>query len=222
MSQFTKIQESHGDKKAVVYLTLNAWAKMVFLINEFDSEVAWHGVAHRMREVSGEAATDGVVSEYIITDIVIYPQTVSSVFVDMDTEKYAKWLVENDDDVRFKHLFMQGHSHVKMPTTPSSVDLKHQEEILEMMGDGDFYIFMIWNKWLSCNVRIYDMECNTLYENCDVAVKIFGGEAYEEFIKNAKDVVVDKGEVAIQKDKRPRVWVGRSLGVADEDDALEH
>ena len=43
------------------------------------------------------------------------------------------------------HLYA-GHSHVNMGTSPSSVDLNHQEEILRMLGDNDFYIFMIWNK----------------------------------------------------------------------------
>ena len=50
---FTKTFSS-GDRKAKVFFTPPAWAKMVILINEFDKEVAWHGVAHRMGEVEGE------------------------------------------------------------------------------------------------------------------------------------------------------------------------
>ena len=52
---FTKTFSS-GDRKAKVFFTPPAWAKMVILINEFDKEVAWHGVAHRLGEAEGEAA----------------------------------------------------------------------------------------------------------------------------------------------------------------------
>lgn len=189
---FTKVFSS-GNKKATVYFTAEAWAKMVILIKEFDKEVAWHGVAHRMGEVEGETALDENAKEYVITDIVVYPQTVTSATVEMDTEKYAEWLMENVEDERFNHLFMQGHSHVNMATTPSSVDLNHQEEILGMMGDQDFYIFMIWNKSFSSNIKVYEMAENTLYENGDVTVKMLdSGESLSEFLQGAKSMVQSK------------------------------
>lgn len=189
---FTKVF-SGGDKKAVVYFTAAAWAKMVLLIKEFDKEVAWHGVAHRMGDVEGELPLDANAKEYVITDIVVYPQTVAAASVEMDTEKYAEWLMKNADDERFNHLFMQGHSHVNMATTPSSVDLNHQEEILGMMGEKDFYIFMIWNKSFSSNVKVYDMEENTLYETGDVTVKLLDeDDSLDEFLKEAKSMVENR------------------------------
>lgn len=182
-----------GNKKAVVYFTAAAWAKMVILIKEFDKEVAWHGVAHRMGEAEGEAPLNADAREYVITDIVVYPQTVSAAAVEMDTEKYAEWLMKNADDKRFNHLFMQGHSHVNMAPTPSSVDLNHQEEILEMMGEHDFYIFMIWNKSFASNIKIYDMDVNTLYENSDVTVKLLDeDDSLDEFLKGAKSMVENR------------------------------
>lgn len=189
---YTKVF-SGGDQKAVVYFAATAWAKMVLLIKDFDKEVAWHGVAHRMGEVEGEIPPNAGAREYVITDIVVYPQTVSSATVEMDTEKYAKWLMENDDDERFNHLFMQGHSHVNMPPTPSSVDLNHQEGILEMLGEHDFYIFMIWNKSFASNIKIYDMDVNTLYESGDVTVKLLDeDDSLDEFLKDAKSMVEDR------------------------------
>ena len=131
---FTKVF-SIADNKATVYFTGEAWAKMVMLLKEFDKEVAWHGVAHR-----GE---DDSRNEYIISDIMVYPQTVTGASVEMDTEKYAMWLMENADDARFDNIHMQGHSHVNMPTSPSSVDLNHQEEILNMLVNshaGTFFM----------------------------------------------------------------------------------
>lgn len=189
---FTKVFSS-GEKKAIVYFTAAAWAKMVLLIKEFDKEVAWHGVAHRMGEVEGETPLDAKAKEYVITDIVVYPQTVSASTVEMDTEKYAEWLMKNADDERFNHLFMQGHSHVNMAPNPSSVDLNHQEEILGMMGDNDFYIFMIWNKSFSSNLKVYDMAENTLYENGDVTVKLLDeDDSLDEFLKTAKSMVQNR------------------------------
>lgn len=173
------------DRKAIIYFTGEAWTKMVMLIKEFDKEVAWHGVAHRGEDESKD--------EYIITDIIVYPQEVSGTTVEMDTEKYAMWLMENAEDERFNNIHMQGHSHVNMGTTPSSVDLNHQEEILNMLGDEDFYIFMIWNKSFSSTNKIYDLKKNVLFEDKDVTVKIIGGvEDLDAFIKAAKDMVKTK------------------------------
>lgn len=174
-----------GDRKAIVYFTAEAWAKMVMLIKEFDKEVAWHGIAKR--------ADDETKDEYIITDIVVYPQEVTGATVEMDTEKYAVWLMENDEDERFSNIHMQGHSHVNMAPNPSSVDLTHQEEILNMLGDDDFYIFMIWNKSFTSNTKVYDMRKNVLFENADVTIKLIGAvEDLDEFLKNAKDMVKPK------------------------------
>jgi len=174
-----------ADKKAVVYFTPEAWAKMVMLINEFDKEVAWHGVASRAEDESKD--------EYIISDILVYPQEVSGASVEMDTGKYATWLMENVEDERFNNIHMQGHSHVKMSTSPSGVDLSHQEEILNMLGDEDFYIFMIWNKSFVSTNKVYDLKKNILFEDKDVTVKIFGGtEDLDAFLKSAKEMVKTK------------------------------
>lgn len=174
-----------ADRKATIYFTAEAWTKMVLLIKDFDKEVAWHGVARR--------ADDENVDEYIISDILVYPQEVSGATVEMDTEKYALWLMENADDERFDNIHMQGHSHVNMPVSASAVDINHQEEILEMLGDEDFYIFMIWNKSFVCNNKIYDLKKNVLFENADVTVKLIGGsEDLDTFLQQAKDLVKTK------------------------------
>lgn len=184
---FTKVF-SIADKKATVYFTGEAWTKMVMLLKEFDKEVAWHGVARRGDDESKD--------EYIISDIMVYPQTVTGASVEMDTEKYAVWLMENAEDERFDNIHMQGHSHVNMPTSPSSVDLNHQEEILNMLGDEDFYIFMIWNKSFTSTNKVYDLKKNILFEDRDITVKIIGGiEDLDTFVKAAKDMVKSKAYV---------------------------
>lgn len=177
---FTK---SFSDTKqtAKVYFTPLAWTKMYALLREFSSEVAWHGVADRYG--------DDEKNEYIISDILVYPQTVSGTNVEMDEEEYAKWIMENGDDERFFSIRMQGHSHVNMATSPSSVDLQHQADILTQVPEDGFYIFMIYNKRLEKTVKIYDMKKNIMFEDKDITVSLVGSEGLDEFIKEAKAIV---------------------------------
>lgn len=182
---FTKSFSYKDDKrKATVYFTPEAWAKMVILIQEFDKEVAWHGVASRFED----ADTD----EYMISDILVYPQEVTGVTVNTDQEKYQMWLMQQDDEV-FNNIRMQGHSHVNMSVSPSGVDLTHQEKILDQLDDDMFYIFMIWNKSFKHHTKIYDMRKNVLFETSDVDVKILdGGIGLNEFISDAKEMVKNR------------------------------
>lgn len=171
------------DRKATIRYTKDAWDKQSRILKEFGKEVAWHGVAFR-----DEKEED----VYHITDIIVYPQTVTSTTVEMDTEAYAMWLAENYEDERFNSLFMQAHSHVQMSTSPSATDLSHQEEILAMLKDDGFYIFMIWNKSLSKTIKIYDMKKNVLFEDKDITVVIDGDDELDIFIEQAKKMVEDK------------------------------
>lgn len=171
-----------NEEKAKILFTPTAYAKMVSLLMAFESEVAWHGVGERMDEKT-----------FVISDILVYPQTVTGTTVDMDTEKYAMWLMENDEDDRFNHIIMQGHSHVKMQTSPSSVDKTHQEEILAQLTDDMYYIFMIWNKRLEHTTKIYDLQNNTLYDDNEIEYGIIDSQCdLDEFIKESNKQVVER------------------------------
>lgn len=170
-----------NEEKAKILFTPTAYAKMVSLLMAFESEVAWHGVGERMDEKT-----------FVISDILVYPQTVTGTTVDMDTEKYAMWLMENDEDDRFNHIIMQGHSHVKMQTSPSPVDKTHQEEILAQLTDDMYYIFMIWNKRLEHTTKIYDLQNNTMYEDNEIEYGIMDDQCdLDEFIDEANKQVVE-------------------------------
>lgn len=172
-------------KKTTVYLSEEAWCKMQALVNGFSNEVAWHGVAARVESDD----VDG----YIISDIVVYPQSVTGATVDMDEEGYAMWIIQNDGDERFNQLWMQGHSHVNMATAPSPTDIKHQSDILDQLGDEDFYIFMILNKSGSRWATIFDMKKNVMYENDDITVSVVGwSSGIDEFMKEARSLVKTK------------------------------
>lgn len=171
-----------NEEKAKILFTPTAYAKMVSLLMAFESEVAWHGVGERMDEKT-----------FVISDILVYPQTVTGTTVDMDTEKYALWLMENDEDDRFNHIIMQGHSHVKMQTSPSSVDKTHQEEILKQLTDDMYYIFMIWNKRLEHTTKIYDLQNNTMYDDSEIEYGIIDEQCdLDEFIEEATNQVIER------------------------------
>lgn len=150
-------------RKATVYFTSIAWKKMQALIKECDKEVAWHGVAYR--------SDDPEKDEYLISDIMVYPQEVTGATVTTDQAKYQTWLMSHDDEV-FNNIRMQGHSHVNMGTTPSGVDTSLYERILDQLDDSMFYIFLIYNKRNEKTYKIYDLEKNVLFETADVDVKI--------------------------------------------------
>ena len=172
-----------ADRKAKLYFSEVAWLKMQTLIKEFDKEVAWHGVAFRSEEDN---------DDYYITDIVVYPQEVTGATVNTDQEKYQSWLMELDDDT-FNNMRMQGHSHVNMSTSPSQVDITHQEALLSQVSDDMFYIFVIWNKKGEKTIKIYDFLKNILFETSDITVEIMNGDlGLSEFIANAKERVKDK------------------------------
>lgn len=167
-------------ERAKVLFSPKAWLKQSILLDNCDKEVAWHGVAERVEGVEGNV--------YRITDILVYPQTVTASAVDMDTEQYAKWLQAHDEDERFEKLHMQGHSHVNMGVTPSSVDIAHQMDILQMIGDDSFYIFIIMNKRRERYIRVFDLGKNLIFEQADIDVMIFGmNEFFDELKTNVTE-----------------------------------
>jgi len=168
---------TYKDCSAVVWLTQEAYRKILALVTEFKDEVGWHGVVTRSDN-----------SEFIIEDIFVYPQEVTGSTVSTDQAAYSKWLYELDDDT-FNKIRMQGHSHVSMGVSPSGVDDNHRQKILDQLEPDMFYIFMIWNKSLSVHTLIYDMARNVLYEDKDIAVKLLGDDCMDGFLADAKEKV---------------------------------
>lgn len=170
-----------NSRSAMIYFSEIAWIKMNMIINEFDKEVAWHGVAKR--------GDDAEKDEYYITDILVYPQEVTGATVNTEQEEYQLWLMSHEDDV-FNNIRMQGHSHVNMGTTPSGTDEAFYKKIIDQLGDDMFYIFMIWNKKGEKTIKIYDMAKNMLFETSDCKIEVLDdGIGINEFINEAKTLV---------------------------------
>ena len=167
----------YKDCSAIVWLTQEAYRKIVALVTEFKDEVGWHGSVSR----SGN-------NEFVIEDIFVYPQEVTGSTVNTDQAAYSEWLYELDVDV-FNTIRMQGHSHCNMGVSPSGVDEKHRQGILDQLEPDMFYIFMIWNKSLTVHTLIYDMARNVLYEDKDVSVKLVDDEGMGDFLADAKKKV---------------------------------
>lgn len=169
------------DVRATLKFTERAWFKMQALIMKFDKEVAWHGVVVRGAEEN----------EYVVTDILVYPQTITSTTVVSDDEKYPLWYAMLTDTPEvFNNLRMQGHSHVNMGVTPSGTDLAFYKELLDQVGDDSFYVFVIFNKKGDKTVKIYDFEKNMLFETADVDVSILDEDgSLDQFLKDAGEMV---------------------------------
>lgn len=150
-------------RKATVYFTELAYRKFQALVDGFDNEVAWHGIAYRGQDESKD--------EYFITDILVYPQEVTGSTVTPDQKKYQDWLMSHEDDI-FNNIRMQGHSHVNMGVSPSCVDENWYQSILSQLNDEMFYIFQIWNKKGDKTCKIYDLAKNIMFDTADCEIKI--------------------------------------------------
>lgn len=169
------VQGKDGQKVEVLY-TADAWRKQKALIDGFESEVAWHGIVTRVDTF-----------HYVIEDILVYPQTVTGVTVDMDEVKYGQWTMDIDPEV-LQTMRMQGHSHVNMSCFPSGTDDKHQEDIVQMLGKEEFYIFIIANKRDNVWCCVYDLKENIIFETNDIDVR-YEVDAIEPFMAKAKEMV---------------------------------
>lgn len=174
-----------GPKAKILYTPM-AWLKMQKLIQEFTSEIAWHGLVRR-GEYEGE---------FIVYDILTFEQTVTGSTVTTEDEQQQRFF-ESLTDEQADNMFLQAHSHVNMGVTPSSTDLAHQTKIVRHMSTRrvkKFQIFQIWNKRGEVNSFIYDFADNVYYENKDIIVDILmdDGVLASSFIAAAKAKVVTR------------------------------
>lgn len=191
---------SKVDRKATLHVSTTAYIKMKRLVNKQPDEVGWHGIARR---------GDG--DEYFIDDIMIYPQEVTGSTVTVDQNGYEEWLGALDD-ATFNALRFQGHSHVNMGCTPSSVDKNLYDGILSGLSDDDFYIFAIFNKKSERMINIYDMKKNVLFESQDISMVVdVLGQSLEEFDKVTKECIVKK-PYTVYSQKNPSYGGGYNGG----------
>lgn len=162
-------------EKVKIVFTPIAYLKMTALVDGFSSEIAWHGLVHRLGETHFE-----------IYDILTYPQTVTDATVNTDQKKYNEWH-ESLPDEQFNDLRFQGHSHVNMAVSPSGTDLKNQRRLLSTLSSNAYYIFLIINKSRKWSCRIYDLEKNVCYDEKDCELIVDGN--VQDIVQQAKDML---------------------------------
>lgn len=122
-----------------IKVSRKAYAQMWHLVDMADLEVAWLGV------VIQKANT------YLIDEIFIFDQIVSGASAALDPAGVAsvaeKLLMSNDPDNlrKVNSLFLWGHSHVRMGTSPSGQDENQLEEFGQNQG-VEYMIRLIANK----------------------------------------------------------------------------
>lgn len=147
-------------EKPTIYITSKAYLKMLMYILTTNTEIAWHGTVTRKN------------NSFLISNVYLYPQTITNITVNTDQDTYQTWLAEIEDDNTVNNMRFQGHSHVNMSTSPSGVDTNLYKDILQTLTKEDYYIFTIMNKKLEADWYIYDLKTNTLYENTDINIVV--------------------------------------------------
>lgn len=163
--------------KAKVVLEPTAFSKICLLMYNTDKEIGWHGLITR------DEADPNV---FHVEDVILYPQTVTSVTVETDDAKYGNWVIELPNE-HFDKLRFHGHSHVNMGVTPSGTDLTYYSSLIRQFKDG-FYVFMIINKKMAIFCQVYDFDNNSMYETDEVEV-VVGQDFGSQLSESKKEMV---------------------------------
>lgn len=159
--------------KITVTFYRQAYKKMKRLVHNFNTEIRWQGTVDRVSD-----------TEFVVKDIMVYPQTVTGRTVKINPEKYGEWLCSLPDEI-FSKLRFQGHSHVNMSPTPSGVDHRQMEDTYKTLQGDDFYIHIIVNKSNRYWIQIYDNKSKTIFRNREIEI-VVEDENILDFVEEAK------------------------------------
>lgn len=193
-----RMAEQGTDEPATIIFSKKAFTKIYALVKNYESEVAWQGKVERCKNF------------FIVKDIVVYPQTVTGATVDMNESEYALWLMKNAGNENYVGLNFQGHSHVRMPVTPSGTDIKHQFDIVNnVVNERGFYVFIIVNKFFdNVYTAIYDAGNGIYYGSNCTQVFVAKEECDNQKIKKYKDDVLQEAEACVKKEE---IFCGHEL-----------
>jgi len=154
------LEKPKDEAKPHIKMTATAFYKMRELVCSTNKEIAWHGLVERHQD-----------NQFLIYDILVYPQIVSGATVTTDDDKYSMWNC-NLTDEQVPQLRFQGHSHVDFGVGPSAVDLDYYNDLLKLVPKDDFYIFAIINKRNQQTWFLYNMKTNLIYEEKDLDISV--------------------------------------------------
>lgn len=167
-----------------IYITVAAYQKILTLVKEFNTEVAWHCL------VEHPAGTNS----YLIYDVLVFPQYVTGATANGIDGEYEMWLATLPD-AQFDHCRCHMHSHVNMNTTPSTVDENYYSNLMTQVQD--YYITMILNKRDEYHLRFYDVVNNILYSDKELIVCLEDGTLMSTWFNSVKGVVKEPVRAAV-------------------------
>lgn len=157
-------------------ITADAYTKMYELVKQSPIEIQWHMLVDRNIETN----------TYMITDILLFPQTNSGTSTTTDQNEFAKWQMNLIKDLNFplEKLRGHGHSHVNMGVYSSGIDDAYQRDLITKVEDGDYYVFLVLNKKMEMFALIYDFHNQILFETKDINIEIiYAGEDIKAWCK---------------------------------------
>ena len=178
--------DTKSKDKVFVTFSMKAYIKMRDLVDRYASEVGWFGFIDKISDL-----------EYHITDICVYPQLVTGATVKETNEPW-------DDDMpidQIKRRHFHGHSHVSMNPGPSSTDMKHRDDQLELVKSDSFFFFLITNKSCAWTAALYDLAGNTVYGTDDILldVDLGDGEMLSDFVDSARKMIKTSTPAALKQ-----------------------
>lgn len=159
----------------IVTISSETYIKMNYLIEQYTTEVAWHFLV--------ETHPNNI---YVISDVLIFPQNVTSVTANGTDNEYEVWIASQPDEV-FDKLRGHGHSHVNMGVTPSGVDENYYADLMTHVKD--FYITLIRNKSGANHIRFYDVKNNIVFVDVPLHIIFESGETLENWLAPQRALV---------------------------------
>lgn len=164
--------------KPTILITAEAYVKMLELVNQSSTEISWHGMVKRNNSKN----------IYLLYDILVFPQINSATSTTTNENDFAAWQTELIMDPKFpiEDLRMHGHSHVMMNVFSSGIDDGYQRDLIRKVEDGDYYIFMVFNKKMEIYPMLYDFNQQILFTDKDINIQIITNDNknIKEWCKN--------------------------------------
>lgn len=122
-------------------------------------------VKHSQKEVGWLCSVDVKDNVYTLTDVYLFPQTVTDVTVNVSAEDLAKFaenlLTQPNGYEIYSSLKCWGHSHVNMEVIPSGTD----DTQMDTFDEGNaYFIRVIANKRGNLRVDLFDYDNGIVYE----------------------------------------------------------
>lgn len=158
------------------YVTATAYTKMKMLVQKHSKEIGWYGTVEKHPN-----------NQYIINDIIVYPQHVSGATCEQDESKIFDFEMSLTTEQVNTRRF-QAHSHVNMATSPSVTDETFYNQLMNQVTD--YFMIAILNKSGSIYTRFYDIEHNIIYTDVPIWVIDESGVCIDKWVKDQLDTKI--------------------------------